>query len=68
MNRSALNRARREAERFLDRASELQVAHDAHRAMQRDPGSPWQPDPVDGSKLTSTVRRASMDLTGHSQT
>lgn len=63
MRRGSIDHARKEAERFLDRLTELQAAHDKHRTMQRNPGFEWEPDPLDGSKLSGSVRRASLDLT-----
>lgn len=63
MRRSNLDRARREAVRFLHILDDLRAKHDEHREMQKDPSAQWVNNPLNGTKESAAVRRASMDLT-----
>lgn len=63
MRRTNLERARREAVRFLDILDDLRAKHDDHRETQKDPSTPWVNNPLYGTKESAAVRRASMDLT-----
>lgn len=63
MNRTNLDRAADEAQRFLQAAVDLRNASDESIAERKRTGSYYPLNPFSGSKQSGAVRRASMDLT-----